>query len=433
MSMDRRELIEKFGAAGVVAALAGCIGVSENDDGGESTATTEESDDDGSDDGMDETTTEEMGPTGTATLWFQRKDSEVPLLEDQIATFNDQSEQTVEGSNIAELREKTTSAIPAGQGPQVFEWAHDWVGEYHENGFLSDQSDAVGVDLGQFTEAARGAIQFDGTLYGLPVSAETVGLVYNKDIVDSPPETLSEMVEVMEANHDPDNDQFGLSYPLNPYFISAWAQAFGGHIFDPQNDPALGIDLDDTVEGMQLVLDEFVPYMPNDPGYESQVAAFGEGNAPFAINGPWFMSTVDDKGIDAGVAALPEPDGGSPTPFTGIKMLYFASGMEESEGAAAAGRAFAEWYSTNENVIENNANEFGEIPVLTSVTGSDDLPETVRGYSQAVAQGTRTPVAPRMGDVWGPLGDGFMKAYNGDADLQTAMEEAASSIRSNWE
>jgi len=427
--MDRRELIEKFGAAGVVAALAGCIGVSENDDGGGSTATTEGPDDDPE----TETTTEEMGPTGTATLWFQRKDSEVSLLEDQIASFNERTEQTVEGSNIAQLREKTTSAIPAGQGPQVFEWAHDWVGEYHENGFLSDQSDAVDVDLGQFTEAAQGAIQFDGNLYGLPVSAETIGLVYNEDMVDSPPETLSEMVEVMEANHDPENDQFGLSYPLNPYFLSAWAQAFGGHIFDPAKDPALGIDMGETIEGMQLVLDELVPYMPNDPGYEPQVAAFGEGNAPFAFNGPWFMGTVDDKGIDAGVAALPEPDGGSPTPFTGIKMLYFASGMEENEGAAAAGRAFAEWYSTNEDVIKSNADQFGEIPVLSSVTGSSDLPETVQGYSQAVAQGTRTPVAPRMGDVWGPLGDGFMKAYNGDADLQDAMEEAAASIRSNWE
>jgi len=432
--MDRRQLIKTFGTAGAIAALGGCVGVSENEETTTSTTTTESGDGgDDMDDGGEETTTTETGPVGTALAWFERRPTEVEVLEEQVATFNEQSEQTVELSNISDLRERTTSAIPAGEGPQLFEWAHDWVGEYHQNGFLSDQSDQVDVDLSQYTAAAQDAIQFDGNLYGLPASAETVALIYNREMVDSPPETVSELESTMESNHDPSSGSFGLSYPLNPYFFSAWAQAFGGHIFDPTEDQPLGIDMAETTEGLELVLDKFVPYMANDPGYSPQVASFAEGNAPFAINGPWFMSTVDENDIDAGVTALPAPEGGAPQPFTGIGMWYFSAGMEESEEAAAAGRAFAEWFTTREEVIMANAQEFGDIPVLQSMSGSSDLPDTVQGFSQAVAQGTKTPVDPRMGDVWGPLGDGFMRAYNDEVSVQQAMEEAAATIRDNWE
>jgi len=420
-----------MGGMATVAALAGCVGVeeqgtptaggsggSEGSDGGESTATQ---------------TTEPAVDPGTATTWYARSSAEGETLKGLIEEFNSQSRHTVDGSDLSDLEQKTQSAIPAGQGPQIFEWAHDWVGDYYQRGFLSDQSGQLSVSMDTFTDAAAEAAQFDGATVGLPFAAETVSLLYNTEYVDTPPETVSEMVDVMEEYHDPDNGTYGLGYPLNAYFMSGFAQAFGGYYFDPEADEMLGLANDETLKGFEYILDTFVPYMPNDTQYGPQAAAFSEGNAPFAINGPWFLGTAREKGVDVGVTSFPTVDGSEASPYTGIQLWYFAKGMEQSESDAAAAREFVEWYVTNEEQLLADAESHGFIPVHEDLAGADDLPASVQGFSEAVQQGVPMPTHPRMGDVWGPLETGFGKALDGNMSVSDAMVEAEETIRSNWE
>lgn len=173
--------------------------------------------------------------------------------------------------------------------------------------------------------------------------------------------------------------------------------------------------------------------MPNDTQYGPQAAAFSEGNAPFAINGPWFLGTAREKGVDVGVTSFPTADGSEPSPYTGIQLWYFAKGMENSESDAAAAREFVEWYVTNEEQLLADAESHGFIPVHENLAGADDLPSTVQGFSEAVQQGVPMPTHPRMGDVWGPLETGFGKALDGNMSVSDAMVEAEETIRSNWE
>ncbi|WP_277556021.1 extracellular solute-binding protein [Halobaculum limi] len=430
MATDRRKLL-KMGGLAAAAALSGCVGVQEQSTPTESSSSGGSS---GSDDSSTEqATTQPQVDPGTAAAWYARSPAEAETLKSVVETFNGDSRHTVKGSDLSDLEKKTQSAIPAGQGPQIFEWAHDWVGDYYQRGFLSDQSDNLSVSMDQFTSAAAGAVQFDDAVVGLPFAAETVTLLYNKEMVDSPPETVSEMTDVMEQHHDPSSGSYGLGYPLNPYFMSAWAQAFGGYYFDPSEDEMLGLANSPTVEGFNYILDTFVPYMPKDTAYGPQAAAFSEGNAPFAINGPWYLGTAREKGIDVGVTKLPTPDSGSPSPYTGIQLWYFANGMENSESDAAAGREFAEWYVTNEEQLMANAESHGFIPVLESLAGSDDLPSAVQGFSEAVQQGVPMPTHPKMNKVWGPTGTAFGKALDGNMSVKDAMVEAESTIRDNWE
>lgn len=249
MATDRRKLL-KMGGMAAAAALAGCVGVEEQ--GTPTSGGSSGSGDSGGGDGSTATrTTEPAVDPGTATTWYARSSAEGETLKGVIEEFNAQSRHAVEGSDLSDLEQKTQSAIPASQGPQIFEWAHDWVGDYYQRGFLSDQSENLSVSMDTFTDAAAEAAQFDGATVGLPFAAETVSLLYNKEYVDSPPETVSEMVDVMEEHHDPDNGTYGLGYPLNAYFMSGFAQAFGGHYFDPEADEMLGLANDETVKGFQ--------------------------------------------------------------------------------------------------------------------------------------------------------------------------------------
>jgi len=122
--MDRRSALKKFGGMATVAALAGCVGVQESD----STQTPADGGD--TESGDDETATDTpAGPAGEATLWYARSDAEAKTLKSNIEKFNEQSRHTAKGSDLADLQKKLTSAVPAGQGPQAFGWAHDLAGD----------------------------------------------------------------------------------------------------------------------------------------------------------------------------------------------------------------------------------------------------------------------------------------------------------------
>lgn len=75
----------------------------------------------------------------------------------------------------------------------------------------------------------------------------------------------------------------------------------------------------ETIGGLNIVIEELNPYSPDDPAYDAQAAVFAEGNAPFAINGPWELGNLD---FDTGVAKLPAPEGGTPAPYSGVQMFY---------------------------------------------------------------------------------------------------------------
>ncbi|WP_254273217.1 extracellular solute-binding protein [Haloarcula marina] len=432
MTMDRRTLIKHIGGAGAAAALAGCSVQEQSDDGSDGGSGESSGSSSGSD-GSAESTTESQGPAGTATAWYDVTESELGTREGVISSFNDQSRHTIEGADISDLQQKTSSAIPAGEGPQIFDWAHDWAGNSYEQGFIVDQSDQVSTDLSNFTETAQSAVQYQGNLVGLPYGAETVTPIANLDIVDSVPESVDEMISMMEEHHDPDNGMYGLGYPFDPYFASAWLQAFGGYYFDPSADEPLGVNADETVQGLEFALENLAPYMPNDPSYGPQAAAFAEGNAAFTINGPWSLSGLNDNGINYEVFSFPEMSGGSPSPYTGISVWYFAKPMEENDAAAKAGRNFVEWFATNEDHLLGLAQDQGAIPVLSSLVGSSDLPTEVQAYSESAGQGIPMPSDPRMSDVWGPVGTALTQAFNGDASPQAALDNAAEQIRSNWE
>ena len=431
MSLDRRTALKHLGGASTVALLAGCIGVQQQGSGGDQT---NQSSGNGSQGGSNQSNSSggSSGPSGSATAWYSLPEPEMPARKQAIKTFNQQSNHQISGADISDMEKKTTSAIPAGQGPQTFEWAHDWVGDYFQRGFVVDKSDSLSVNLDTFTSAAREAIQFKGNVVGLPHSAETVALIYNTDIVDEAPKTVSEMVDVMKDYHDPGKSQYGLSYPFDPYFTSGWLQAFGGYYFDVNKNPTLGINTPECIRGLEFALDSFKPYMPSDPTYEPQAAVFAEGNAAFAINGPWYLATLNEKDVNYEVTTLPKPEGGEVNPYTGITMWYFSKGMSQENADTKAAREFIEWYVTNEDHLLSLAKKQGSIPVLAELVGSNKLPAEVQAFSQMVERGTPMPTRPRVNKVWSAMETALIKAFNGDATAKAALNGAAKTARSNW-
>ena len=408
--VHRRRVLSALAAAGAVS-VAGCASVEED----------EPESDDGDGVGGDDA-------AGEADLWYALSEGELVIVEEAIETFNSETDYAITGEDIAELEDQLTTAIPAGEGPETFFWAHDWMGDFVESQFVADRQGDIGIDLDQFTDAGREAVEYEGGVYGLPIGAETVGLFYNEELVDEPPESWDEFYDVAEEYNDQDG-MYGLSYPLDPYFYSAYAHMYGGFYFDDEGEE-LGLTDEETLDGFRFVLDELEPLMPDDPDYDAQAAVFSEGNAPFAINGPWEFGGVD---FDLSVTTLPAPDGETPAPYTGIQVAYFADAITEDAERAEAAHEFADWYTTNLDILERLAEDQGIIPVHEDLAGEDELPDLVQGFSESAANGFAMPASPLMNQVWGPVEDGFMNAYTGDMSLEDAMAEAEDRIRGNWD
>ncbi|WP_297507630.1 extracellular solute-binding protein [Thermococcus sp.] len=303
----------------------------------------------------------------------------------------------------SDLESALKAAIPAGKGPDLFIWAHDWIGKFAEAGLLEPIDDSITPDvLNQFAPVAREAMEYKGHYYAMPFAAETVALIYNKDMVPNPPKTFDEMKQIMQKYYDPNNEKYGIAWPINAYFISAIAQAFGGYYFDDKTEKP-GLDDPRTIEGFEFFFKEIWPYMAPTADYNTQQSIFLEKRAPFMVNGPWSIASVKKAGINFGVEPLPpiEKDGKEywPRPYGGVKLFYFAKGAQNKDAAIK----FVKWFTTSPDVIKQLALQLGYIPVLSKVLDDPQIKAdpVLYGFAQAVQHAYLMPKSPKMGAVWG--------------------------------
>ncbi|WP_167768582.1 extracellular solute-binding protein [Haloarcula amylovorans] len=378
--------------------------------------------------------TQSSGNSGTGTIWFSTgsaTDTKTSLAEQ----WQKENNGNLSIQTIPEIEDKVRNAVPAGKGPHSFIWSHDRLGDYNQSGFLVPQGDEIDIDLeSTFTKKSIEASKLDGNLLGLPWGAEAVGMIYNKDMVDSPPETMEDMKAIMEEHHDPENGKYGLAYPISSAYRAAmWAHAFGGYYLDTSKDDILGLTNNSTIKGFEYIIDNLLPYMSEDLGGGAQNSVFSSGNAPLCFNGPWSISNFRNSGINVGVTGIPKPSGGSPSPFVGYLLWYFSKRMENNNQDTKAARSFINWWTTETTAPLELSKAAGYTPVLKELKGSDELPETVRGFAKAIEQGTEVPQDPRYAAVDGPTHDAFLKMVrNPDGDFKQFMKTAEEEIRSRW-
>ena len=85
-----------------------------------------------------------------------------------------------------DLPQKFQQAAATGDGPEIVLWAHDRFGEWASGGLIAPVQPSASWSE-DILPAAMDAMQFDGKTWGYPLAVEAVTLIYNKDIIDTPP------------------------------------------------------------------------------------------------------------------------------------------------------------------------------------------------------------------------------------------------------
>jgi len=225
-----------------------------------------------------------------------------------------------------ELRTNFIVSALGGKGPELIHVPSDFVGplvelevvQPLENLFSKQFQDSF------LTEPFPANTWFRGHLYQI---ADRIGnhlcLVYNKNIVPTPPHTMAELIEMgktISADNNGDGlpDRYTLTWNyVEPYFVIPFIGGFGGWVFDENMNPTLNTPA--VVKAARFILELRNKYkiIPKEADYETANALFRDGRAAMIINGPWSWGTYIEDGIPIGLARIPKIDetGLWPTPL----------------------------------------------------------------------------------------------------------------------
>ena len=191
------------------------------------------------------------GPV-TLTIWEQMDPKEVDRfdrhLNDYMAAHPNVK---IEHSHFSteDLRSQYQNAANAGGGPDLVYGPSDQVGPFSVLKIILPIETLVPADtLARFHPAAFDTL--DGHVWALP---DQIGnhliLVYNKDLVPTPPATFEELIELAKKNTVDDNgdgtpDRYGLVFETNePFWTVPFLTGFGGWVMDAAGAaaPAAGV------------------------------------------------------------------------------------------------------------------------------------------------------------------------------------------------
>jgi len=227
----------------------------------------------------------------------------------------------------ADLLNNLTTAVKAGNAPDVILLDNPAVPDAASAGLLAP-ADEVGIDTSGFNANLAGPGTVDGTTYGVPIGANTLGLYYNEDILKDAGvdpasitswDTLNAALEkVTKAGHKGITFS-GIAGEEGVFQFQPWFWGAGADLKD--------IGSDQAVAAGQLVSDWIGKgYAPKSAATDNQSASwdlFLTGDYAFAENGSWFAQAAAKLTDFKAVAmALPGKDGGAaPVPTGGEFVL----------------------------------------------------------------------------------------------------------------
>ena len=347
-------------------------------------------------------------------IWHQKTGAEREFFEEVIGEYNRRhpGEELValyrEGE---EMRNAFIIAAVAGQGPDLVFGPADNVAVFAETRVIRPWDDVLDPDfLAQFT--SEGIVRWRDKPW---LVADQIGnqlmLVYDRQAVAEPPETLGELIELGRAATlavDGETERYALTWNYaEPYFFIPFLTGFGGWIADKDGNPTL--DTPEMRRALQFVLDlrDKHGLIPRYEDYNTANLMFLRRRAAMIINGPWSWADYDVPERSM-IALLPvnEETGLRCRPIVAAKG-YALNINTPADKFDFVRRALA--YLTGEEIQLSMASRLFTTPTLKTAIESPafrDNPVLQLALEQA-KNSIPMPVDNRIRFIW----DGFREPY----------------------
>lgn len=370
-----------------------------------------------------ETTATTAMPLTELLVWADPLRAEV--VEQAAPAFTEKTGVTVDVELVdqGEIRDRLGVAGPAGEGPDVFIGASDWIGDLASNGVLEPLE--PGAWSSDFIDSALAAVSYEGTLYGVPYTAQAVAMYYNADLVAEAPAAFDELIAACET----DAVEACLGVPDDAYHNYPFISATGGYVFGESNGvydaTDVGLDGEGAIEGARLIEDMTDRGLLVATSYEETRSSFLAGEQPFWITGPWELGAVADAAFTWSVAKVPAINGGTPRPFIDVQAFFLSSFSLNKQAA----QSFLFDVIAGQDVQAALFAADGRPPVHGPVVEQAFDDAALSAFVASAADGVPIPNIPEMRHVWGPLGRNLELVRSGEVDASSAMRMAAESVR----
>lgn len=377
-----------------------------------------------------------------------------------------------------EMRPKFQTAGPVRKGPDVITGPHDWVGNFAVAGLIAP-IEISDEKRKEFLSVPLKALSYGGKLYGLPISIEAAGLIYNKEFIKKAPEVMEDLIVISQhANQGNLSELRGTKYDeyINYeacagkkltgflyevedfYFTWAFLGGYGAYIFkdtpqglDPEDN---GLGSPEAVKAVEFIcdLDRKYKLIPQGMSKDIANARFMENSLLFTFNGPWALADYKKRDIDYGFSPLPKLDNGkNPAVFVGVQGIYLNSKsvnkemavkfMEEVCGREGEVNIYMEGGRIPSRYDAQQDSRLAYIPVLKSeskVGGyssfsyaadiSMEENDILKGVLDSAAIGSPMPNIPQMNAVWQPMKESVQLIFRGKEPAEKSLKEASARI-----
>jgi maltose-binding protein MalE len=329
--------------------------------------------------------------------------------------------------------DKITSAVPNGNGPDLFVFAHDRIGDWAEAQILEpieffvDEPTADRYDV-----QAIWAMAYRDSLYGLPLAVKSLALFYRTDLVGTPPATTDEMIAVGRGLTDRAKGRFGLAYENTKlYGHASWMHGFGASVFDEQG----GLTVATPEAARALVFARELGgeqgIVPGETTSTLISTLFNEGRAAMAMSGPWFVGDIPSD-VPWAVAPLPtvSATGRPAAPFLGAEGVMMSARARDKRAAFEV----MDYLCGDESSILRAVKARQVVPNRAAYAdprvGGDRVLAAFRTQAE---QARPMPSTPEMRMVWTPYDTAIQKVVAQGADPAAALADAEREIRGYME
>lgn len=361
---------------------------------------------------------------GVVTIWMGAGKGDVNLQAAAAAFTADLGVEVKVEVVDPGLTDKFQQAAATGDGPDIVLWAHDRFGEWAAGGLLSAVSPSQEFQDGVL-DSGWNAVSFGGKIWGYPVAVEAIGLVYNTDLVDTPPATFEELKDMQM----PDGVSTILWDYNNTYFTMPMLMANGGYAFQKVDGNFDGSDTGVNNAGAKIggnvlrsLFDDGV--LPEGVDYGVMDGAMANGETAMVINGPWSWAGYEGNGRNIAVAPIPTVNGQVSPAFIGV---YSAAINAASPNQDLAVELLENYILTDDGLATwNSASELGALADKSAGAAQTD-PKVGATIANA-ATGIPMPSNPEMGAFWGAMGPALSNITSGVASVEDALDDAAARI-----
>lgn len=422
-------------ATGAVALLLSACGGS---GGGASTTTTSAAPSSGSASAAPAQTLSTKDPArdAAADLVIWADGDRATALQKYADDFGKENGITVKVQITTDTRQQFKDATKVNKGPDIVVGAHDWTGEFVQNGVVSPVQLSA-EEAGRFAPSAMKATKFNNQIYGVPYAVENLGLLRNTALAPDAPKTMDELVakgnELVAAKKAKQVLVQFVSKDGNAYFSYPYLSAFpGGGVFGmkPNGDydpKQVIVNSAGSVKGGEVLAKlGAAKVLSTNVDDTNMDQLFDSGAAPFMVAGPWNIEKAKKAGIKYGISPLPSLAGGGPMkPFLGVQMFYVSS---KAKNGAMAQEFVTKWVPKKE-VQMALFNAGHRPPALTeaydeAVKADPD----VKSWFEAGQGGLPMPNIPAMNAVFKPFGAATADIISGKAQPKARLDAAQAEI-----